>query len=72
MTPIINEICDEVLTAEDIEYVRDVDEFIVWCQVLKGQIIHEKLWFDFPHFKLYSCDNGAKYYWPYIQRKRDA
>lgn len=73
MTPIIDEICDEVLTADnDIAFVKDVEEFMCWCELLDERIRRESLRFEFPNFKLYSTMNGARYYWPFIQKRRDS
>ena len=72
MTPVMDEICDEVLTANDIEYVADLEEFMIWLELLEVRIKQERLGFEFPNFRLYSSPSGAKYYWPFIKQRRDS
>ncbi len=66
MTPIINEICDEVVTADGIETVLNYNDFLDWIEYTRDRIRTEGLRFEFPNFSLYSTPNGAFYYWPYI------
>lgn len=67
MTPVIQDIIDEVMTSEGAEYLRTAEDFDDWILTTKWRMnANVALRFEFPNFKLYSTNPG--YYWPFIER----
>jgi len=68
MTPVINEIVEEVITSLDaVETIIDYEHFKLWIEwQRKDMRFDHQLRFDLSNFSLYS--KNPEIYWPYIEK----
>lgn len=66
MTPVINEIIEEVITSQDAPSIIDFEHFKLWIVWQRDAMRQDhELRYELSNFSLYS--KNPEVYWPYIE-----